>query len=93
MQLGKDVDEIITIGKDGTGTSNEIPVGTYLLSEIENTLPKKYEICEEQEITIKTENTSENPLVLNIENKLARRKNNNGNRTSYWRISSYTCYI
>ena len=69
--VGKDVDETITIGENGIGTSNEIPVGTYLLSEIEETVPDIYAVCEEQEITIKTENTSENPLELNIENKLA----------------------
>lgn len=69
--VGKDVDETITIGENGIGTSNPIPVGTYLLSEIEETVPKKYAVCEEQEITIKTENTKESPLVLNIENKLA----------------------
>lgn len=81
MLFGKDVDETITIGENGIGTSKEIPVGTYLLSEIEETVPMKYAICEEREVTIKTENTSENPLVLNIENKLATRKHNNGNRT------------
>ncbi|HBC84426.1 MAG TPA: hypothetical protein DCZ30_03045 [Clostridiales bacterium] len=77
--IGKDVEEIITIGKDGTGTSNEIPVGTYLLSEIEETVPENYMVCEEQEITVSTSNTSENPLELNIVNKLAKRKYNNGN--------------
>lgn len=81
MLFGKDVDETITIGENGIGISNEIPVGTYLLSEIEETVPMKYAVCEEQEVTIKTENTSEDPLVLNIENKLATRKYNNGNRT------------
>ena len=71
MLFGKDVDETITVGENGIGTSREIPVGTYLLSEIEETVPKKYEVFEEQEITIKTENTNENRLLLNIENKLA----------------------
>ena len=71
MLFGNDVDETITIGEDGIGTSRKIPVGTYLLSEVEETVPMKYAICEEQEVTIKTENTSENPLTLNIENKLA----------------------
>ncbi len=71
---GKDVNETITIGEDGTGLSNEIPVGTYLLSEIEETVPEIYEIAEDQEITITTENTQEKPLELQIENKLINSK-------------------
>lgn len=71
MLFGDKIEETITIGKDGVGISNEIPVGKYLLSEVEETVPEIYEVCEDQEITIKTENTTDNPLVLNIENKLA----------------------
>lgn len=69
--IGNDVDETIVIGKDGIGVSNEIPVGTYLLSEVEETVPQEYDVMEEQEIVITTENTSQNPLLLPIENKLA----------------------
>lgn len=69
--VGKDVDETITIGENGRGTSNPIPVGTYLLSEIEETVPEIYQVAEEQEVTITTNNTEESPLVLEIENKLA----------------------
>lgn len=78
-QTGHSVFEELTIGKDGTATSGEIPVGTYLLEELEETVPEAYQVMEEREIKIISENTIENPLELNIENKLATRKNSNGN--------------
>lgn len=90
---GNQVFEELTIGKDGTATSSEIPVGTYLLEEIEETVPEKYQVMEEREVKISSENTEENPLELDIENKLAIRKNSNGNRNRGWRMSTKSSNI
>lgn len=67
---GKNVKEIITIGKDGTGISNAIPAGgEYELIELENTLNEYYNVMDPMIVQITKENTKDEPLVLNIENK------------------------
>ena len=69
--LENSVDEVITIGADGTGISGEIPVGKYLLTEIEETVPEIYQIADEREVTVRSDYTNENPGILEIEDKLA----------------------
>lgn len=67
---GENVHEEVTIGADGTGTSNAIPAGgEYVLSEIYSTVPDFYEPMDDIDIDITKYNTEEEPLVLNIENK------------------------
>lgn len=70
---GANVHEVITIGEDGTGTSQGIPAGgEYELSEVSSTVPDNYEIIDPMPIEISKRNTEENPLVLNLDNKRGR---------------------
>ncbi|MBE5965121.1 MAG: hypothetical protein E7252_09440 [Lachnospira sp.] len=69
--IGQDYNEVITIGSDGIGKSSAIPVGTYLVSEIEESVPDKYALVDDQEITIKRSHTQSKPLNLNLENPIA----------------------
>lgn len=70
---GANVHEVITIGEDGTGTSQGIPAGgEYELSEVSSTVPYNYEIMDPMPIEISKRNTQESPLVLNLENKRGR---------------------
>ncbi len=69
--VGDEHEEVITIGEDGIGRSGAIPVGTYLLTEVEDSVPKKYALAEEKEVTIKRAHTKDNPLEIDIENKIA----------------------
>ena len=69
--IGEEYEETITIGSDGIGRSGAIPVGTYLLTEVEDTVSLKYGLVEDKEITIKKAHTENKPLVLNLENPIA----------------------
>lgn len=70
---GANVHEVITIGDDGTGTSQGIPAGgEYEISEVSSSVPYNYEIMDSMPISITKRNTEETPLVLNIENKRGR---------------------
>lgn len=70
---GANVHEVITIGEDGTGTSQGIPAGgEYELSEVSSTVPYNYEIMDPMPIQVSKRNTEESPLVLNLENKRGR---------------------
>lgn len=70
---GANVNEVITIGEDGTGISGPIPAGgTYELTEIANSLSPYYEPIEPMSVEITKDNTQNSPLVLNIENMKGR---------------------
>lgn len=69
--IGEEHEETITIGHDGIGKSGAIPVGTYLLTEVEDSVPLKYALVEDKEVTIRKAYTESKPLELNIENKIA----------------------
>ena len=64
---GENINEEITIGADGTGTSKAIPAGgDYVLNEIPETVPANYEYMEETVVDITKDNTENNPVVIDV---------------------------